>query len=172
MGREPIPACYMCKECGNHYRIGQPHKCLTIPKKKERRGMKGYTTYTEVTKEVLSTIENGDLIKVNDWGKPMKVKGVSENYAVMVEKNFGKTYYSVIEKKPFGWNRNSMRQDRFHCGKDNCKFGSAHFNYNFDDAAAVTLYLEEFERGETELSVRNAIPILEIHIKKGGKDNG
>lgn len=37
-----------------------------------------YTTYEEVTREVLDSVKVGDLIKVNDWKKPMKVKAVSK----------------------------------------------------------------------------------------------
>lgn len=133
--------------------------------------MAGYIAYTEVTKEVLDQIEIGDLIKVNDWTKPMRVKGVSNNYAVMIQKQFKDTYYSVIEKKPSdASDYNRLRLGCFHCGKDDYIFGSAYFNYKFDDAAAVALYLEEFESGKTRLSVRNAIPILKIHIKKGADD--
>lgn len=132
--------------------------------------MKGYVVYTEITKEVLDTIKIGDLIKVNDWKKPMQVKGVSENYAVMVQKNFGKEYYSVIEKKPWeGTVHNLMTSGNFHCGKDNWIFGSAYFDYNFNNVEGVVKYLQEFESGETELSVRNAIPILELHVKSGQK---
>lgn len=128
--------------------------------------MKGYTTYTEVTKEVLDSIQVGDLIKVNDWKKPMQVKGVSANYAVMIQKQFGDTYYSVIEKKPrSAGQHNAMRQGFFHCGKDDYIFGAVEFQYRFDDAEAVVKYLAEFEIGETHLSERTAIPILELHIK-------
>lgn len=125
-----------------------------------------YISYPEVTKEVLDTIKIGDLIKVNGWQKPMRIKGVSENYAVMIQKNFEETYYSVIEKKPrAAGQHNSMRQGFFHCGKDDWIFGSTQFNYDFENQAAVYEYLQEFESEKTHLSERNAIPILEIHIK-------
>lgn len=109
-----------------------------------------------------------DLVKVNDWKKPMRVKGVSENYAVMIEKQFGNTYYSVIEKKPWdGVKYNAMRGGHFHCGKDDWIFGDMDFNYKFDDSAAVAKYLQRFESEETHLSVRNSIPIMQLQVKSG-----
>ncbi|SFM09513.1 hypothetical protein [Pelosinus propionicus] len=169
---------YNCKKCGGqicnacviNLQVGEEIPCDgqhdINPKYCPFCGIVSYTTYTEVTKELLDTIKVGDLIKVNDWKKPMKVRGVSPNYAVMTENNFGKTYYSVIEKKPWdGDRRNAMRGGRYHCGRDNWIFGAPHFEYKFDDEKAVAAYLQTFERGETELSVRNAIPILELHIK-------
>ncbi|MDF2568642.1 MAG: hypothetical protein K0R55_246 [Sporomusa sp.] len=130
--------------------------------------MKGYTTYTEVTKEILDTIKVGDLVKVNDWKKPMQIKGVSVNYAVMVKKQFKDTYYSVIEKKPrTAGQHNAMLQGYFHCGKDDWIFGDSEFGYKFDDAEAVARYLHKFEIEEAHLSERNAIPILELQVKGG-----
>ena len=59
-----------------------------------------YKHYTNVTKEILDTVKAGDLIKINDWKKPMRVKAVSENFLVMTQKNFRNTYYSVCSKLP------------------------------------------------------------------------
>lgn len=130
------------------------------------QSVKGYTAYTEVTKEILDTIKIGDLIKVNNWKKPMKIKGVSENYAIMIENRFGTIYYSVIEKKPRTTGQhNAMLQGYFHCGKDDWIFGDSEFGYKFDDAEAVACYLNNFEIEEAHLSERNAIPILELHVK-------
>ena len=47
---------------------------------------KEYVHYPTVTREILDTIKVGDLIRVNDWKKPMRVKAVSENYFVMTKK--------------------------------------------------------------------------------------
>ncbi|AIF52035.1 hypothetical protein [Pelosinus sp. UFO1] len=128
--------------------------------------MKGYVSYTEVTKAILDSLQVGDLVKVSDWKKPMEIKGVSENYAVMVQKNFGDTYYSVIEKKPrTAGQHNAMRQGFFHCGKDDYIFGATEFKYRFDDVEAVTSYLAEFEKGETHLSERTAITISQLQVK-------
>ena len=63
----------------------------------------GYEQHTTITKELLDGIKVGDLIKVNDWKKPLRVKGVSDNYFVMATKQFGDTIYSVCEKKPVWW---------------------------------------------------------------------
>lgn len=129
--------------------------------------MAGYVTYTELTKEVLDSLQVGDLVRVNDWKKPMKIKGVSENYAVMIEKQFGNTYYSVIEKKPrTDGQHNAMRQGYFHCGKDDWIFGDPEFNYKFDDVQAISRYLQTFEVGESHLSERNAIPIMQLYVKR------
>jgi len=166
MGRPPVILCFKCDICGEQYRVLDKHKCK---KQKRRMNMKGYVSHTEVTKEILDTIKVGDLIKVNDWKKPMRVKGVSENYAVMIEKQFGKLYYSVIEKKPWdGVRHNEMIGGYFHCGRDNWIFSDLNFDYKFDNVEAIARYLSTFESGETELSVRNAIPITQIHVKRAG----
>ena len=47
---------------------------------------KQYSHYSNITKEILDTVKVGDLIKINDWKKPMRVKAVSENYFVMTKK--------------------------------------------------------------------------------------
>lgn len=172
-------AIYNCEKCGKqicnacviNLKVGEEIPCDDQQNINHKYcpscgSVKGYTTYTEVTEEVLDTIKVGDLVKVNDWKKPMKVRGVSKNYAVMTENNFGKIYYSVIEKKPWdGVLRNEMVGGHFHCGRDNWIFGDPYFDYNFDNAEGVAQYLQTFETGKTELSVRNAIPILELHIK-------
>lgn len=45
--------------------------------------MKGYVTYIKVAKETLDNLLIGDLVKINDWKKPMKIMGISKDYAVM-----------------------------------------------------------------------------------------
>lgn len=162
MGRPPTICTVKCDKCGEQYRPIEGHAC--------KRRATGYQVHEQVTKKVLDGIRVDDLIKVNDWKKPMRVRGVSENYAVMTESQFGKLYYSVIEKKPWdGVRYNAMRGGLFHCGKDDWIFGSTNFDYKFDDPTAIEKYLQEFEGGETHLSERNAIPIMRIEIKGGGK---
>ena len=39
---------------------------------------KEYTHYRNITREILDTIKVGDLVKINDWTKPLRVKAVSE----------------------------------------------------------------------------------------------
>ena len=53
----------------------------------------------QVTKKLLDSIKFGDLVKVNDWKKPLRVKGVTNNYFAMTINQFGKTVYSICEKK-------------------------------------------------------------------------
>ena len=45
--------------------------------------MKDYKIFINITKEVLDSVKPGDLVKVNDWKKPLKVIAVSDNYFVM-----------------------------------------------------------------------------------------
>ena len=58
----------------------------------------------------------------------------------------------------------------FHCGSDNWVFGSpvsADYEdlYLFENEEANKKYLQEFETGETELSVRTAIAIYDLYVK-------
>lgn len=130
-----------------------------------------YVHYDKVTKDILDTIKVGDLIKVNDWAKPMRVKAVSDNYFVMTEKMFGKTYYSVCSKLPWdGVKHNDMTGGMFHCSTDNWIFGSPlTFDYEdlykFENEEANQKYLQQFENGECELSERNGIAIYDLYVK-------
>lgn len=139
----------------------------------------GYEKFTDVTKELLDSVCVGDLIKINDWKKPLRVKGVSKNYFVMATKQFGECVYSVCEKKPWkGTRHNSMVGGMFHVGDDSWIFGSSvwlDFNedgrYDFDNPEAVKAYLDTFELPEgkeehSSLSERRAVPINTIYIKK------
>ena len=133
--------------------------------------MKQYIHYTNVTREILDTIKVGDLIKVNNWKKPMRVKAVSENYFVMTQKMFGDTCYSVCSKLPWdGIRYNSMRGGMFHCSTDNWVFGSPlsidyRYLYQFENEEANQKYLQLFEDGECELSVRRGIAIYDLYVK-------
>lgn len=132
---------------------------------------KQYVHYSDITREILDTIKVGDLIKVNDWTKPMRVKAVSENYFVMTRKQFKDTYYSVCSKLPWdGVKHNNMIGGMFHCGSDDWIMGSSlcvdHEKvYEFNDPEVSALYLQEFENGETHISERNGIPIYDLYIK-------
>lgn len=59
---------------------------------------KEYVHYTDITREILDTIKVGDLVKINDWTKPLRVKAVSENYFVMVNNLFGKPMVDLLAK--------------------------------------------------------------------------
>ena len=132
---------------------------------------KEYIHYSDVTREALDTIKVGDLVKVNDWTKPMRVRAVSENYFVMTQKQFGDTYYSVCSKLPWeGIRYNAMRGGMFHCGPDNWIFGSSvsidYENlYEFDNEDANKAYLQTFEDGESEISERRGIAIYDLYVK-------
>lgn len=132
---------------------------------------KEYIHYENVTREILDTIKVGDLIKVNDWKKPMRVKAVSENYFVMTQKQFGNTYYSVCSKLPWeGVRHNYMIGGMFHCGPDNWVFGSPTSIdyddlYEFENEEGNQKYLQEFESGESEISERRGIAIYDLYVK-------
>lgn len=132
-----------------------------------------YKHYTNVTKEILDTVKAGDLIKINDWKKPMRVKAVSTNFFVMTQKNFGNTYYSVCSKLPWeGVIYNNMRGGMFHCGPDNWVFGSplcADYDnlYKFENEEGNRKYLQAFESDEVHLSERSSIAIYDLYVKCG-----
>ena len=132
---------------------------------------KEYIHYSDVTREVLDTIQVGDLIRVNDWIKPMRVKAVSENYFVMTKKQFGATYYSVCSKLPWkGVRYNAMRGGMFHCGPDSWLFGapvSLGYDklYEFENDEANKAYLQSFEDGESRISERKGIAIYDLYVK-------
>lgn len=136
----------------------------------------------QVTKELLDSIKFGDLIKVNDWTKPLRVKGVIKDYFVMATKQFGKSVYSVCEKKRRVAGRyNRMMPNMFHVSRDAWVFGWINFedfdfededdSYQFDNPKWVEAYLKSFEevpegRELSRLSERAGIPIEEIYIKR------
>lgn len=131
---------------------------------------KEYIHYTDVTREILDTIKVGDLIKINDWKKPLRVKAVSNNYFVMTQKMFGNTCYSVCEKLPWDGTYNAMREGMFHCSPDDWVFGSPLSIdypdlYEFENEESNQKYLQEFEDGASHLSVRRGVPIYDLYIK-------
>ena len=133
---------------------------------------KQYIHYDNVTREILDTIKVGDLIKINHWKKPMRVKAVSTNYFVMTQKQFGDTYYSVCSKLPWdGIRHNSMIGGMFHCSSDDWIFGSSlTFDYEnlyeFENEEASQKYLKQFENGECKLSERRGTAIYDLYVKR------
>lgn len=133
--------------------------------------VKQYIHYTDITREQLDAITVGNLIKINNWKKPMRVNAVSENFFVMTQKNFGNTYYSVCSKLPWdGIIHNSMRGGMFHCGPDDCIFGSplcAEYEnlYEFENEESNEAYLQEFEEGRVHISERSGIAIYDLYVK-------
>lgn len=129
---------------------------------------KTYTKYMEIKKEILDSIKVGDYIKINDWKRPLIVRGVSKNYFFMSQNMFGKVLYSVCEKIPWGGIRyNAMRGGMFHCGTDNMVFGYCDFDYETKDVDEINQYLEAFENKTygLELSHRTSVPIYELYVK-------
>lgn len=130
-----------------------------------------YIHYSNVTRKDLDTIKVGDLVKVNDWTRPMRVKAVSDNYFVMTQKQFGNICYSVCSKLPWnGVRYNAMRGGMFHCGPDSWIFGSPvsidYENvYQFENEEANKAYLKEFENGESWVSERGGIAIYDLYVK-------
>lgn len=57
----------------------------------------GYVRYPNATREILDTVCVGDLIKINEWKVPLRVKAVSENYFVMTSKELNRDYYFLYE---------------------------------------------------------------------------
>lgn len=128
--------------------------------------MSKYKHYENVTKEILDNIKVGNLVKINNWKRPMKVVGVSENYFAMIQKICGKVYYSICEKKPWdGIRHNDMIGGMFHIGTDDMIFGYMDFDYEFNDEKQIKNYLQAFENGEIELSVRRSVPIYDLYVK-------
>ena len=133
---------------------------------------KTYEYHKNVTREILDSIQVGDLVKINNWTKPMRVKAVSENYFVMVSNLFGNPMYSVCSKLPWqGVRHNAMLGGMFHCGTDNWIFGSPltlrYENlYRFENEEANQAYLQEFEVGNVEISERSGVPIFDLYVKR------
>lgn len=132
---------------------------------------KQYIHYDNVTREVLDTVKVGDLIKVNNWKKPMRVKAVSDNYFVMTQNLFGDTYYSVCSKLPWeGTRHNSMIGGMFHCSTDDWVFGCPLTIdypdlYKFENVETNQKYLQQFEDGKCKLSERRGIAIYDLYVK-------
>ena len=127
--------------------------------------MNGYITYDTITKELLDSIMVGDVVTTNDSKLPLKVYGVSPNYFVMARRTFGKWIYSVCEKKLCDADYNAMRKGMFHIGTDDWIFGNPE-GYDFTNSTMVSKYLNQFESGETKLSVRTSVPLNNISIKR------
>lgn len=133
----------------------------------------GYVCYSanEINKSVLDSIEVGDLVKVNDWIKPMRVKFVTENGFAMTQKNFRDTYYSIFPKRTYEEEVNPEERGMYRCGADNWICGSDLCNdyeklYEFENPEASAAYFRAFGDGETDLSMRKSIAVFKLYIKK------
>lgn len=129
--------------------------------------MKNKNTYVEyvgeqITNEILDTVTKDDLIKLNDWKVPFKVMCVSENYFVMIRKQFGKSRYSVCDKI----NLIAGTDDRIFGYMSKTEYTDKN-TPRYENEAFLTEYLESFELGETKISPRNRIKLKEVYCKKG-----
>lgn len=124
-----------------------------------------YVSYglKDITKELLNTVDVGDLIKCNDWKIPLRVKAISENYFVMIGKVFGKTEYSICQKQLPNWSRNYVSGNNFIIGLDNMLFNTIG-DYAIEENTKELL--RNLESGEYAMSVKNSVDLTLISIKK------
>lgn len=100
--------------------------------------------------EKLKSIKVGDLVKVNNWKKAMRVKAVSENYVIMSQKAFGTSLYSIIDK------------NNLECGPDNY-YGKHDYNNIWECEIALT----ELENNDLQVSGRRYIDIKNVVVNPG-----
>ena len=124
---------------------------------------KGYVTYEDPHKDVLDTIQAGDLVKCNDWKAPLRVLVTSPRFFIMGRKMFGKFCYSVCHKEDAGFFRNKIAPDMPYIGLDSWVFGIYDYETEYDKA------IKDFESGEAEVSVRSGVALYKISVKRGGK---
>lgn len=132
-----------------------------------------YTCYdaSEINKSILDSIEVGDLIKINEWKEPMKVKFVAENGFAMTQKTFGGTYYSIFPKKTYEEEVKPKQRGMYRCGPDNWICGSNLCDdyeklYEFENPEASAAYFRAFGDGETDLSMKHSVAVYKLYIKK------
>ena len=169
-----------CQDCGYALTNEDIERLLRQASENDLKTRKGkYVEYLgdQITKEVLNSIKVGDLVKVNDWKRPLRVRAVSEDYFVMAVRMLGKWDYSVCEKKPWcGTRHNAMTGGMFHVGTDAWIFGSPIWHefgckgYDFDNPEASQAYVNTFElpegnREHAFISPRRAVPIRSLYIK-------
>lgn len=124
-----------------------------------------YETYEEITRDLLDTVKRGDLVKCNDWKRPLRVCAATKNYFVMATRAFGKVVYSVCEKKPSEYSCNNFTKGAFRIGRDNYIFGAPN-GYEWETEIEALEYLAGFENGDIELSQRAAVDLKKISIKR------
>ncbi len=122
---------------------------------------KEYITIVRPTKEDLDKIKVGDLVKCNDWVKPLTVRVVSDNFFIMSRNHFGKPLYSICEKTPSTFSRNCIAESYPTIGTDFWVFGK----FDYLDQEDINQCITELESGKTELSVRNSCALKIIHYK-------
>ncbi len=126
--------------------------------------MNNYEIYEadKLTKEVLDSVKVGDLVKCNEWKQPLIVKVTSENFFIMARNVFGKTLYSICEKRPSEYSRNYFTKGSFMIGTDNLIFGIYDYLKQDDCEEAI----KELENGNLALSHRKTVDLMSIQIKR------
>jgi hypothetical protein len=138
------------------------------------------TQYTEITRELLDSIQIGDLVAIQGWDDMLEVRAVSDNYFVMASPLPDKEgLYSICEKMPCGFSHNDMRKGLFHCGTDFWIFGYINPDddfsddpngeenlYTFTNQKFNASYMASLESGKTKLSSRTSVPIYELYLKR------
>lgn len=118
--------------------------------------MPKYKTFEQenITKELLNQIKVGDLVKINNWKRPLRVMAVSENFFIMSLKAFhDNCIYSICEKNKIG--------GYFYCAPDD------HYcAYNYGDKIECENALKDLEAGVLDLSRRRWLLIKTIAIKE------
>lgn len=109
---------------------------------------------------ILSCIEIGDLIRINDWDTYYTVCGISDNYILAHHE----VEYTIILRWPTTFSYNGIPAGSYVCAPDFWIFGY-HGGYRFCDPAWVKEYMQSLEGGETEMSVRNRAQIARIEVK-------
>lgn len=132
------------------------------PMKESAQAVERYE-HDGITIEVLNSIKVGDLVKCNDWGSPMRVIAASKHYFLMARKAFGSHIYSVCEKKPADHSRNNYHKGYFRIGRDDTVLPDHHF----DDLEWARSYLADFESERVRLSVRTAVDLTHLTVKRG-----
>ena len=111
----------------------------------------------------LNDVKVGDLLCDNVTKKPMRIVATSDNYLYGIQNNFGKEYYTVYAKEPEG-----IYHDGNGCHMPT-KNGEKFFfrgpvnTFGVDDNLSPEEILEEFEKGEIDISWRTRVSLLEIY---------
>lgn len=129
-------------------------------------------TNAEILK-VINSLQVGNMVQINDWDKPMIVRGVSEHYVVVSNLFDNDCEYTILSREP-----NTIAYNGIPCGACICAAdwwlfgilldGYNDFEYHFANQDWTTKYLESLEKGETEMSLKNRAIITNIKIGYGG----
>ena len=114
------------------------------------------------TDEIIKTIHEikiGDKLSINDWNAKYTVCGVSQRFILA---HYGQ-HYTIIDKTPFPYTFNAVREGDIRCAPDWWLFGYVN-GYYFTNEEWVKEYLTSLETGETELSQKKHAPVWFISV--------